>query len=80
MVLSPPVPAGERASAPAFPHLPPAAAAVALLEPRECRWPLGEPADEDFAFCGGVRLLRGSYCAVHARIARPRAPDRGARA
>ena len=80
MVLSPPVLAGERGCTPAFPYLPPAAAAVALLGSRECRWPLGEPADEDFAFCGGVRLPRGSYCAVHARIARPHASGRGARA
>lgn len=71
MVLSPPVLAGERGFTPAFPHFPPAAAAMASLGPRECRWPLGEPAEEDFAFCGGVRLPGGSYCAVHARMARP---------
>lgn len=83
MVLSSPVLAGERGFAPAFPHFPPAAAAVAALGSRECRWPLGEPADEGFAFCGGLRLLRGSYCAVHARLARPArlsaVPHRGGR-
>ncbi len=71
MVLSPPVLAGERGFAPAFPHFPPAAAAVASLAPRECRWPLGEPADAGFTFCGGSTSPRGSYCAMHARIARP---------
>lgn len=70
MALSSPVLAGERPFAPAFPYFPPAASAVALLEPGECRWPLGEPGQPDFAFCGGSRLLRGSYCAVHARLAR----------
>ena len=80
MALSPPVLAGECGFAPAFPYFPPATAAAALLEPRECRWPLGEPTDEDFAFCGGTRLLRGSYCAVHARIARSGAAIRGGRA
>ena len=79
MVLSPPVLTGERGFAP-FPHFPPAAAAVALLGPRGCRWPLGEPSDAGFAFCGAARLLRGSYCALHARLARTGAPRRGGRA
>lgn len=80
MVLSPPVLAGERGFAPAFPHFPPAAAAVASLAPHECRWPLGEPGDADFVFCGGTRLPHGSYCAVHARTAGPVTAGRGGRA
>ena len=70
MVLSPPALAGERPFAPVFPYLPSGAAAVAGLGPRDCRWPLGEPGDAAFTFCGGVRWRRGSYCAVHARVAR----------
>ena len=70
MVLSLPALAGVRPFAPAFPHWPPAASAVADLGPRDCRWPLGEPLDADFAFCGSLRLPRSSYCAVHARLAR----------
>ncbi|WP_245501084.1 GcrA family cell cycle regulator [Lichenibacterium minor] len=80
MVLSPPVLAGERGFAPAFPHFPPAAAAVASLAPHECRWPLGEPGDAGFVFCGGTRLPHGSYCAVHARTAGPATAGRGGRA
>lgn len=37
-----------------------------------CRWPLGDPREEDFGFCG-IRTHRGSYCQHHAKIAyRPR--------
>lgn len=37
-----------------------------------CRWPLGDPRDEDFAFCGADRVKpedpSNAYCAAHARI------------
>ncbi len=49
-------------------HWPPGAAAVEALTPFGCRWPIGEVADEDFSFCGAVRL-RGAYCATHRRLA-----------
>jgi len=35
----------------------------------ECRWPLGDPAQEDFAYCG-LPVVRGhAYCAGHCRLA-----------
>jgi GcrA cell cycle regulator len=35
----------------------------------ECRWPLGDPTDEDFAYCG-LPVARGrAYCAGHCRLA-----------
>ena len=35
----------------------------------ECRWPLGDPTMEDFAYCG-LQVARGhAYCAGHCRLA-----------
>jgi len=35
----------------------------------DCKWPLGDPAEEDFAYCG-LEAARGqSYCAGHCRMA-----------
>ena len=40
----------------------------------DCRWPLGDPAQPGFSLCG-CPVVRGSFCAVHAKVAyRPR-PD-----
>ena len=72
MTLSPPVFAGVRPRAPIFLYLSSAAAAVVALEPRQCRWPAGEPGPGDFSFCAETRTDRGSYCAVHAGTARAR--------
>ncbi len=34
----------------------------------ECRWPLGDPAQEDFAYCG-LQVAKGhAYCAGHCRL------------
>jgi GcrA cell cycle regulator len=44
---------------------------VGFMEIREveCRWPLGDPTLEDFAFCG-LQVARGrTYCAGHCRLA-----------
>jgi GcrA cell cycle regulator len=47
----------------------------------DCKWPLGDPAEEDFAYCG-LEAARGqSYCAGHCRMAyrtpNARAPREG---
>jgi GcrA cell cycle regulator len=34
-----------------------------------CRWPLGDPAEAGFGFCGNDAIARFSYCAGHMRIA-----------
>jgi GcrA cell cycle regulator len=34
-----------------------------------CRWPVGDPNDADFAFCGNAALGGFSYCVGHARMA-----------
>ena len=39
------------------------------LEPRHCRWPIGDPKQPDFAFCGHKPHPGLPYCCHHARIA-----------
>lgn len=34
-----------------------------------CKWPIGDPRDPDFFFCGGKRLTGFPYCGYHARLA-----------
>jgi len=45
---------------------------VTIAELREsmCRWPIGDPAQPEFRFCGAKKLPgQGPYCAGHAGIA-----------
>ncbi len=39
------------------------------LSARGCRWPLGDPRDETFGFCGSGILEGLPYCADHAKVA-----------
>ncbi len=39
------------------------------LTPRMCRWPLGDPRDEKFGFCGDAIAEGLPYCDGHARAA-----------
>ena len=39
----------------------------------KCRWPIGDPAANDFCFCGNQAVGGLSYCAGHARLAYRRA-------
>jgi GcrA cell cycle regulator len=57
-----------------------------LLELTEetCRWPIGDPGQADFFFCGGQSITGLPYCAYHSRVAyqppnarRDRRPFRG---
>lgn len=41
-----------------------------------CKWPIGDPATEDFYFCGHNSKDSGPYCAFHARIAYQPVADR----
>jgi GcrA cell cycle regulator len=49
----------------------PSALRVDLLDLREhmCRWPIGDPQDEAFHFCGRQKSHGISYCEHHARQA-----------
>lgn len=45
---------------------------VTILDLREsmCHWPIGDPTQPDFRFCGAKKLPgQGPYCACHARVA-----------
>ena len=80
MTPSPSVSAGPRLRAPSPRYLPAAAAAVAALQPHQCRWPLGEPAQGAFRFCGADRPGRGSYCRAHEGLAHGASAQRRGRA
>jgi GcrA cell cycle regulator len=39
------------------------------LTPRQCRWPLGDPKDAEFTFCGSNIVPGLPYCPGHAKMA-----------
>ncbi len=43
-------------------------ASVLNIRESMCKWPIGDPMDKDFAFCGRA-ASGGPYCAEHAKIA-----------
>ena len=52
---------------------------VTILELRDsmCRWPIGDPTQADFRFCGARKTPGdGPYCGCHAAIAYQPQPDR----
>ena len=44
-----------------------AAQAVAALHTDQCKYPIGEPANPDFHFCGGKSKKGSVYCEAHAQ-------------
>lgn len=46
------------------------------LTDRTCKWPIGDPTEEDFHFCGHGAKEGGPYCAYHARLAYQPVNDR----
>jgi GcrA cell cycle regulator len=46
------------------------------LSEQTCRWPIGDPGNGDFFFCGGHSVEGLPYCAYHSRIAYQPASDR----
>src|SRR5262249_25047997 len=57
-----------RAKMGAFAGLSQAAAAVVALTPETCHWPLGNPQDRDFHFCGDP-VVEPPYCQCHRALA-----------
>jgi GcrA cell cycle regulator len=47
---------------------------IEMLTERTCKWPNGDPGDEDFHFCGHDSLEGLPYCEYHAGVAY-QAPD-----
>ena len=39
------------------------------LEPQHCRWPIGDPREKSFRFCGDERKDEHPYCGAHFRVA-----------
>jgi GcrA cell cycle regulator len=69
--LRPAAPAVYQAEAPVLEPLvldTGATATVLTLNDRMCKWPIGDPADNTFAFCGRA-ACSGPYCAEHNRVA-----------
>ncbi len=48
------------------------------LQLNDCRWPMGDPRDPAFRYCG-QRINRHSYCAAHSRLAFETTEQRRAR-
>jgi GcrA cell cycle regulator len=46
------------------------------LSERTCKWPIGDPMAQDFAFCGHESGDAGPYCQFHAKLAYQPASDR----
>jgi GcrA cell cycle regulator len=58
-------------------YIPPAErASILTLKESMCRWPIGDPASEDFYFCGRKKCGALPYCEHHARLAYQPAPSR----
>jgi GcrA cell cycle regulator len=58
-------------------YIPPAErASILTLKEAMCHWPIGDPGEEEFHFCG--RKTSGSvpYCEHHARLAYQPVPSR----
>jgi GcrA cell cycle regulator len=34
-----------------------------------CRWPIGDPREENFGFCGDRKMMGLPYCSEHAKVA-----------
>jgi GcrA cell cycle regulator len=67
-VKAAPAPAPRLAAAPS-PEPEPETLRVVLLELKDhmCRWPVGDPREADFRFCGRRRVEDRPYCACHLR-------------
>ena len=46
------------------------------LNEEKCHWPIGDPGQPDFFFCGGKAVIGMPYCGYHSRIAYQPAADR----
>jgi len=43
-----------------------------------CRWPIGDPTEKEFHFCGGSSEVGEPYCEHHSKVAfQPSQPRRG---
>lgn len=54
-------------------------ATILSLTERMCRWPIGDPRDQNFRFCGRKAVAGMPYCADHCRMAYQQPQPKGAR-
>lgn len=40
------------------------------LDKCHCRWPLGNPRQKEFRFCGAPKMLGSPYCEAHHKMSR----------
>lgn len=59
-----PLPDDEKSYAPSMRKL-----TLLQLTESTCKWPIGDPLNEDFFFCGGDVKENGPYCSHHSSIA-----------
>lgn len=51
-------------------------ATILTLTETTCKWPIGDPATDDFYFCGRISEAGVPYCAYHCKIAYQPVADR----
>ncbi len=51
-------------------------ATILSLTASTCRWPIGDPGDDDFRFCGGPANIEQPYCEYHSQLAYQTATSR----
>ena len=66
--LAPPAPVEDTPPI-TFAPAPAGGVRFADLERKHCRWPFGQPGDDDFRCCGAERMPGAPYCAEHRAIA-----------
>jgi len=55
---------------------PVATATILTLTLDACRWPIGDPREDGFGYCGQSRGRHVSYCDHHAWVSKPDRPAR----
>lgn len=50
-------------------HVPPPTQLAAAVDGPACKWPIGDPGDADFHFCGSPSVAARPYCPDHCAIA-----------
>jgi GcrA cell cycle regulator len=68
----PPAPAPSRLPGPELT----VTASILTLASHECRWPIGDPQEAAFGYCGRPRGGHVSYCDHHAGVAAPKSSAR----
>lgn len=75
VAVAPMIMAETRAIALVVPPRPENRITVFTLQPDQCKWPIGDPRDQDFTFCGARQAEGRVYCQYHVHASyEPRKP------